>query len=804
MADDGLVEAITRLLSANGSLTDDELIAMLTAEGVDLGADRDDTLLEAIDETDERVAILVDDRTAWLPSLLAGRVFTHRVEDWEIEHDVLTLAPDLDAVVLLSDDGQARFADGSTAVSAMLPMDEDLLAERGLPVDDLYDSEFLLLPRGSLAQLRHGDLIGLRLSDDRLVLETVDADSADSTALGAALRAIVDELSPIERRMAILTACADDAALFTEPLPPLGTTLASLGFVQHGDWIANDSSDFQGQAEDEQLEELAHRHPLNIEQAEAVLAVMALYDEESDEVDDLASLLSEPVVAYAVRSELSADAERLRAVAERLEPLVAPEARAAVHWLRASAYELSGDLIAAEKALLAAEKLDPTWSPAVLDLAEYANLRGDAVRGLALLRRVGVTSTHPRFGLLNEFLPQPRPGLGRNKPCWCGSGRKYKVCHLNSEQLPLSVRAGWLYQKPEVPADRELLFRLAAERSRYGGSRWEVLRDPLVGDVALFEGGWFAEFVATRGALLPDDERQLAEQWLLVQRSVHDIQQVRPGFGFTVRDLRTGDIHDVTERTASRTLTAGTLICCRVVPAGDTMQIFGGIEPIGLRERDQLIELLDGDPDPIELVALLTARFAPPQLTNTEGDSIAICEATLSVTDPDTLCDILDATYERDDDEVREWIDFVTTDGMRRVRSTLRLDDQLHIQTNSEKRLDRILDELRTLDPSLTVLDESRQPIDDARQAAEAFDLLAPRGPDLDDAEAALVMEQFIRDYEQKWLDDSIPALAGRTPRQAAADPTRRDDLIRLLGSFPDDDSPGTMSPSRLRAALGL
>ena len=30
--------------------------------------------------------------------------------------------------------------------------------------------------------------------------------------------------------------------------------------------------------------------------------------------------------------------------------------------------------------------------------------------------------------------------LGRNKPCWCGSGKKYKKCHLNREtQKPLSI-----------------------------------------------------------------------------------------------------------------------------------------------------------------------------------------------------------------------------------------------------------------------------------------------------------------------------------------------------------------------------
>ncbi len=31
------------------------------------------------------------------------------------------------------------------------------------------------------------------------------------------------------------------------------------------------------------------------------------------------------------------------------------------------------------------------------------------------------------FNSKDEDVPQVRPG--RNEPCWCGSGRKYKKCH---------------------------------------------------------------------------------------------------------------------------------------------------------------------------------------------------------------------------------------------------------------------------------------------------------------------------------------------------------------------------------------
>lgn len=47
-------------------------------------------------------------------------------------------------------------------------------------------------------------------------------------------------------------------------------------------------------------------------------------------------------------------------------------------------------------------------------------------------------------------------------------------------------------------------------------------------------------------------------------------------------------------------------------------------------------------------------------------------------------------------------------------------------------------------------------------------------------------MAAYIENYEQEWLDLPVPALSGLTPRQAADDPTRRDDLVRLLASCPD------------------
>ena len=205
----------------------------------------------------------------------------------------------------------------------------------------------------------------------------------------------------------------------------------------------------------------------------------------------------------------------------------------------------------------------------------------------------------------------------------------------------------------------------------------------------------------------------------------------------------------------------------------------------------------------------MSRRFAPATLTNTEGDPLAICEATVRVGDPDGIEAALDETYERvDGEEPPRWHEHVTSHGMPHIRAVLvRDDDTLRIETNSEERMDRVLATLVRLDPTMRVLDDSRRPIRDAREAAELAAQL-PAGEealDPDDPEVAAMLDEFIREYEAKWLDEPIPALDGHTPRQAADDPTRRGDLIKLLDSFPaDEGAPGRMSAERLRSALGL
>ena len=157
---------------------------------------------------------------------------------------------------------------------------------------------------------------------------------------------------------------------------------------------------------------------------------------------ELGGALADPLLAELLLTETVGTGEdgaaALGLFAEVLEPKVPRAARVACRWLRAVALERMGDIDEAERELLAAESMDPDWPLPLFDLARFASDRGDAERGLALLRRAGAAPDHPLVELMEKHRAEPRRDLGRNELCWCGSSRKYKKCHLGREQLSLS------------------------------------------------------------------------------------------------------------------------------------------------------------------------------------------------------------------------------------------------------------------------------------------------------------------------------------------------------------------------------
>ncbi|MGA9677051.1 MAG: hypothetical protein WBR28_18000, partial [Mycobacterium sp.] len=114
---------LARILAQQGPLDEDDIARLLRDSGC---ADADAVLDELLDETECPARQLVDDRWIWLPTLLAGRVFTRRLRAQEAAHDILTVTPDLDPVTALCEHEQyRRLADGSAAEIVLAGFDDE-------------------------------------------------------------------------------------------------------------------------------------------------------------------------------------------------------------------------------------------------------------------------------------------------------------------------------------------------------------------------------------------------------------------------------------------------------------------------------------------------------------------------------------------------------------------------------------------------------------------------------------------------------------------------------------------------------
>ena len=468
-----------------------------------------------------------------------------------------------------------------------------------------------------------GTLVAVRVDDDEVSIEVLTKAPAVTKTLVARLRACYDEAIaeiplPVAVEELILASILADLRSFSKPAAPLRQLLAAAGLEVRGDRVAHDASIWRAAARTDGIGRLAEEFGPD-EPLGTILRVLGALDgaELGDgELEDAAAHvvldeLADPVVLLAITGLLlgrdgdpDQAAETGRVGARLLVAARKPGQKARARWLLAVGAEQDGRLEEAEAHLAEAVRLDPDGAVWADRLAWYRFDRGDADGARSLWRALGLTSDDSDDLLELDDLPATAPvTLGRNEPCWCGSGRKFKQCHLGRpEPLPLPDRVEWLCRKAAGFLDRHrgdagevmithLLARAADPNDP--DSLLAALSDPLTVGVVQHESGWFGRFLDARGALLPEDELLLGRVWEKVPRSVYEVIDVRKGTSLSVRDLRTGHLVEIRDRSYSKVARPGGVVCARAVPDGKTNQFIGGVFGIEPGTERPLLEVLD-------------------------------------------------------------------------------------------------------------------------------------------------------------------------------------------------------------------
>jgi hypothetical protein len=442
--------------------------------------------------------------------------------------------------------------------------------------------------------------------------EHADAWSAEPAAVADA------PPPPFQADDLLLDVLLSDRAAFGEVVPPLDRVLDAAGLSVYGDFVAPDGYDWELRGEGQRLAFIAHGWRLDevgvasFELAEGLLAAWRAGAEV--DLEGTAMMFASPGVALAFDAE-SCEAHGADVVLPFLVAVVDAAAGgridAGAPLAAALVAERLGQVDEMERLLDLALRWDPERPEALHEKAWFVSDRGDAVAALRLLRRAGTPDDDPDVQLLTGLTGRHKATVGRNDPCPCGSGRKYKQCHLGRTDLSLGERTTWLYRKAcqwlAHPRWQPAVVDVAWARGGGGmASERLIEHDPFVADAVLSEDGLWHVWLDERGALLPEDELALAGEWGRAERSLFEVQAVASGASLTLHDLRTDAVVEVTEQVGSTQIGVGEILLARPVPDGaGGLELFGGVMRIAETARDGLLELLATRPSGLELAAFL-------------------------------------------------------------------------------------------------------------------------------------------------------------------------------------------------------
>jgi len=475
---------------------------------------------------------------------------------------------------------------------------------------------------------------------------------------------------------------------------------------------------------------------------------------------------------------------------------------------------------------------------------------------------VRFTLPYEAFPLFDDEEPlaptPPRPGrsaspkVGRNDPCPCGSGRKYKKCHLRSDEAARRA-AG----EPDTVhnLDEELVYELAAYAAARFGAAWQGHKRAFADarDAIQLALPWAVYHYRVEGATVVDWYLQeqghrlsRAERaWLAAQGaawlSVWEVTAVEAGVGLTLHDLLSGETRSVHEVSGSQAAVVRDTMLARVVDH-DGRSVLCGVHPRplppiaaaevvrrarGRLRRKQAVPVGRLREEAIggylirrweEAVAELDAQSAiPPQLRNTDGDPLLLTTDHFEIA-PEEAAAVaaqlaaLEGVERPDPDEDPQAYLFLRPGNLRHrswentIVGHARLTEAgLAIETNSQARADALRARVEAACGD-RLRHRSRTHADPRPSMAippERGPVPRPRPPGVEQLELA-----FKERHYADWLDEPIPALAGETPREAARTPDGRATLDLLLKEIENQEhrAAGTAAFdfSTLRRDLGL
>ncbi len=474
---------------------------------------------------------------------------------------------------------------------------------------------------------------------------------------------------------------------------------------------------------------------------------------------------------------------------------------------------------------------------------------------------------------------------GRNDPCPCGSGKKYKQCCLQVQETQQTEDFLWHQIRRAINGLPEKLLKFSQNHwdqhaflEAWGDfTLWgEEEFSPDTPHMQLFMPWFFFNwhpdysipntprkrttgeaFLVKHGRQLDPLLKRYIEQCCTTPFSFFDIVSVRPGDGFMLCDILTGEECYATEHSGSMQAEAGQIVFGKLVKV-DHVAILEANAPIFLPPINKIVilelrkELCAQENPPSqtllkkythEMLAIYHQVYErlhnppTPSLRNTDGDPMVFQKLVYDIQSPQAAFTALkQLCIDSIDDELLEDAEFNAAGELHRIEfpwlkkgnakhksrnntilGHIRIrEHQLTAEVNSDKRAQQFQKLIKKLLPEArykTSVIESPQAMlahmqnegesTQTRQRRENQEELNNR-PEVQEGIMA-----FLREHYRQWPHEKLPALNGKTPLQTVKTKDGREKVEALLRDFElrnaDSNLPVDQSIfDELRERLGL
>ena len=440
--------------------------------------------------------------------------------------------------------------------------------------------------------------------------------------------------------------------------------------------------------------------------------------------------------------------------------------------------------------------------------------------------------------LLSGFIMNAR--IGRNDPCPCGSGKKYKHCHLPIEAQPATLPA----TEPQAAVERTIAWLNQRHRQAFGEAINQLLDDlwpedapsdtPYLGDdtkqtinINLLEWLLAEGDILVKGQLRRVNElvreatgprlSEAQRHWILQLSErplrLYTVTDVRPGESITLCDALDADALPllVQERMGSQSVTPGMLIGCRVITVGEHLDLSGAIYSFsnlanaGAMAAARTAVEANIFPEDQSLMMGLSIATAwlrqlimplpkPTMVDMSTGEPILLVTDHYRVMDAAALARALAACDDVSGNAQTGWRHEIDCeDGLVRPLAAI----------NPGKQADRI----EVLYRTQRYADEGRVWFDavvgetahfHAREISDLYDernkhrqahALIDQSSTMSEEQKVDALEQAVLRTYARWPEQPIPILHGKTPRESASTPAGLERVKGLLRYYESNEA---------------